>query len=237
MTDKKSYYAVIPANIRYDETLSPNAKLLYGEITALCNNEGYCWASNKYFADLYGVSIASIKRWIKALIDNGYITSRLIHKEGNNKIDTRYIQICTDPGIKNEPPLVSKMSHPGIKNEPDNNTYINNTFNNTNEYIYMSDKPTPKQKHKQKNNKQFIPPTVEEIRAYCEKRKNNVDAQKFFDYYDAAEWYDGKGEKVKSWKQKVITWENRSHNTNKPAEQKSSGNVFLDLINEGVYDD
>ena len=121
MTDsKKSYYAVIPASVRYDESLPPNAKLLYGEITALCNAEGYCWASNKYFADLYGVSIVSIKRWIKALIDSGYITSQLIYKEGSKEVDTRYIQICTEGGIKND-------TTSGIKNEPDNNTSSFNT--------------------------------------------------------------------------------------------------------------
>ena len=140
--NKKSYYAVIPANVRYDDSLPPNAKLLYGEITALCNAGGFCWASNQYFANLYGVSILSIKRWIKALIDRGYITSRFIYKRGSKEIDTRCIQICYHPSIKND-------TNPGIKNDTDNNTYINNTFNNTNEYIYMSDKPTKKTiKHK-----------------------------------------------------------------------------------------
>ena len=47
-----SYYAVIPANVRYDKTLPPLARLMYAEITALSNQYGYCFATNKYFAEL-----------------------------------------------------------------------------------------------------------------------------------------------------------------------------------------
>lgn len=69
----KSYYAIIPASVRYDETLRPNAKLLYGEITALCNEKGYCWANNTYFSTLYKVSTRAVNGWIRNLIDSGHI--------------------------------------------------------------------------------------------------------------------------------------------------------------------
>ena len=53
----------------------------------------------------------------------------------------------------------------------------------------------------------YIAPTLEEIQEYCKQRNNNVDAQKFYDYYTRNDWKDSKGNKVKNWKQKVITWE------------------------------
>ena len=94
---KKSYYAIIPANVRYDTDLIPNAKLLYGEITALCNEKGYCWASNGYFAELYGVSKISISKWINQLIERRYLSSDIIYKEGTKEILYRYIRISGEP--------------------------------------------------------------------------------------------------------------------------------------------
>lgn len=65
--EKPSFYAVIPADVRYAD-ITPNAKLLYGEITALCSKEGYCWAGNSYFANLYQVDNRTVSRWINELV-------------------------------------------------------------------------------------------------------------------------------------------------------------------------
>lgn len=126
--DHRSYYAIIPANVRYDDSLIPSAKLLYGEITALCNEKGYCWASNEYFANQYKVSKPTIQNWLKSLEEKGYIYREVKYKVGSKEIEARYIRIL---GGGHQENLV--RGHQEIYQ--DNNTSINNTFNNTKEYI------------------------------------------------------------------------------------------------------
>lgn len=74
---KPGYYAIIPADVRYDEQLPSSAKLLYGELTALADSRGYCWATNQYFADLYGISVKTVSRLIGVLESHGYIRSEM----------------------------------------------------------------------------------------------------------------------------------------------------------------
>jgi len=72
-TQTPDYYGVIPADVRYDKNISDAAKLLYAEISALANTEGYCWATNKYFADLYCKHEVTISRIIKELEKAGHV--------------------------------------------------------------------------------------------------------------------------------------------------------------------
>ena len=70
---RPSYWAVLPAEIRYDDRLPASAKLLYAEISSLTDGCGFCWASNAYFERLYGLSERTIIRLIRALESAGYI--------------------------------------------------------------------------------------------------------------------------------------------------------------------
>lgn len=131
---QKSYYAIIPANVRYDKELPPNAKLLYGEITALCNEKGYCWANNAYFSDLYKIHNKSISRLISQLEKKRYIEIEMIFEDkqvksrhiyitpSNNEVNT-YTQNCLEGSNKN----VTRGSNEIVT---DNNTSFNNTNNN-----------------------------------------------------------------------------------------------------------
>ncbi|HUW89800.1 MAG TPA: DUF6291 domain-containing protein [Candidatus Nanopelagicaceae bacterium] len=79
--------------------------------------------------------------------------------------------------------------------------------------------------------KNFIPPTLEEIQKYCIERTSSVNANKFFDYYNAGNWKDAKGQAVKNWKQKLITWESKTNNSDISA-QSNTNQILCDSVNK-----
>lgn len=122
--DKPSYYAILTADVRYDKTLKPLARLLFAEITALCNKEGYCWASNQYFAELYEVDKTTVSGWIGQLKTRGYITVQLEYKEGSKQILNRYIKINGEG--------IDEMINTPLQNDVypiDQKTKVNTTVN------------------------------------------------------------------------------------------------------------
>jgi hypothetical protein len=97
MKDKPSYYAVITAEVRYNPKLSASEKLFYAEITALTQMNGKCYASNAYFAELYGVDRSTVSSWVRKLAQGGHID---VEYEYNGKeISKRFISILKPEGI------------------------------------------------------------------------------------------------------------------------------------------
>jgi len=97
MKEKPNYYAIIPAEVRYSKALIPNAKLLYAEITALCNMNGKCTASTEYFCRLYEVSKVSVQKWLKNLEDNNHIRRVNKYKPHSKQIECRVITLVNVP--------------------------------------------------------------------------------------------------------------------------------------------
>lgn len=118
------YYAVIPADVRYDAKLKPNAKLLYGELTALSDKRGYCWATNEHFASLYGLSVGTISRLISQLEKQGYIRCEMAatEKGSERRIYAGAFFVSTE-GIdeKRKPPLDEKSKRGLDENGKQNN--------------------------------------------------------------------------------------------------------------------
>jgi hypothetical protein len=132
--EKPSYYAILPANVRYAETLTPNAKLLYAEITALAQKDGTCWASNKYFAKLYNVTPETVSRWVSVLVVNGFVLRQITYLKGTKQIDKRYLQLNQegiDKIIKTPIDKIVKDNNTSI-----NNTSINNISNRKNDFVF-----------------------------------------------------------------------------------------------------
>lgn len=170
---KKSYYAIIPAFVRYDQTLTANAKLLYGEITALCNEKGFCFARNKYFADLYNVKTRSITDWIGQLKTRKYIKLKMTYKENSKEIESREIYIINFREVvkKNAPP---------IEDNHQDNIYTN-INNNTEEY----------------KKKEFSDMVLKSFEPICElfpiqtQPKTQADKKAWIDCIDKLERLDG----------------------------------------------
>ena len=140
---KNSYYAVIPATVRYDNNVVPSAKLLYGEITALCNEKGYCWATNDYFGRLYSVSKRTISTWIKSLCDAGYISTEFILDNESQKVKVRCLKVVEKNFValtkETSGPPRSRLREPHEENFAENNT-LNNTFNISSSQIFEKSK-------------------------------------------------------------------------------------------------
>lgn len=132
--ERPGYYGILPASIRYDKNLKPMEKIMYSELTALSNKNGYCNATNSYFAELYEVSKNTVSLWISDLEKAGYIKTKLIYESGTKNIKERRIYIA-NPITKNDDtyhekevdPITKNDDTPITKNREDNNTSINNT--------------------------------------------------------------------------------------------------------------
>lgn len=147
MNEHRGFYAIIPAIVRYDNQLNGNAKLLYGELTALANERGYCWATNQYFASLYNVSKRTIISWMKQLEKRKYIKIQVFYKPDSKIVDRRHIYILPFPtdtefytpseenfityGKNHHEGGEENFTTPGEENFTENNTLLNNTENNT----------------------------------------------------------------------------------------------------------
>jgi hypothetical protein len=179
--EKPSYFAIIPANVRYSDII-PNAKLLFGEITALSDREGYCWASNVYFGKLYKKNQTTISEWVKILSDSGFIR---IQTDGHN----RKIFIMT-PMLREKPkePSGKAEGEPSGKAET-SNTSKNKKNNNTAEASSAGSSP-PKEKIKFTELGADILKAFETLNPACKKMYGNTTQRQACDELIATYGYE-----------------------------------------------
>ena len=159
------FIAYLPSKVRYDNSLPFGARIIYAEISALCNAKGYCWANNKYFADLYNNSKDTISRWIADLEKQGYIKCFVSQEEGNaRKI---YLVNSALDYVSEEMPLGQKesevsakipkgsrqKSREGIGKNAEHNSIVNNIVNNINNNKENKKFSEPSKEDKQESQK------------------------------------------------------------------------------------
>ena len=188
--EQPSYYSILTAAVRYDQDLTPNAKLLYSEITALSNKKGKCWASNGYFAKLYKVSNTSISKWIRQLAQKKYIEVKMLYVPGTKQIDKRMISVAPIEDNLNRPITKVKEGVEVILNSPIEVKLKDNiTSNNTTS-----------------NNRESKPSSINEVESYF--KLKNFDLREvinFYEYYESNGWKVGRNP-MKKWKLAANRW-------------------------------
>lgn len=109
-----NYWGILPADVRYSD-VTPGAKVLYVEFSALTQKEGFAWATNQWLAGLYHVESSTIQRWVKELVDAGFITISLVPSKGGTMRKVRLVTAVVAKTTKMPP--VAKMPGGGGKNK------------------------------------------------------------------------------------------------------------------------
>lgn len=193
--NKEINYTTIDNNIFKNKDLSYRATGLLTTMLSLPDNWDF---TEMGLVALKKESRETIRKTLKELEECGYLIRTRNRDEKGRLTDTTY-DIYETPMSKK--PMLDK---PMLENYTQLNT--NNINNLNNKYIYRG---------------KFKKPTLEEIKDYClNVRHNKVDYQYFYDYFTEGNWIDSKGNKVKNWKQKIVTWE-KHHPTKKEDEYES----------------
>lgn len=87
--------------------------------------------------------------------------------------------------------------------------------------VLLSKIKEKKLKEKEDKVKEFIPPTLEEIKKYVSDKKLKVDAKSFYDFFTEGKWIDTNGKEVQNWKQKILTWNSYSEKNKKESNGKA----------------
>jgi hypothetical protein len=211
--NEPNYYAVIPAPVRYCEGLTANAKLLYGELSALCKQQGFCWATNAYFADLYKVSASAISEWVSALSKHRFIRVSIDPAKGNerkiflNDDPHRHLPATSTPkGEEGSPPKGDSLKESSTKK---------NSIMNPSGFALEPQEPG--------KSKKFTPPEQSQVEKYMLELGMNgaakSESERFCDHHGQGGWVLKNGRKMIDWKCGVRLWKSNFDRWN-PAPKK-----------------
>ena len=207
--NKTQQFTTVAQNIIRDENLSLKDLGLLVSLLSLPDN--WSFSERGLYAIFPNDGKDSIRTGLKNLERRGYLR-RELKRSGGKFAEVEWSVFdspCSEKPCSGKPNTEKPIS----ENPPQYNTKESITKESITkeQKEYVPDKPTQPR---------FIKPTVDEVKAYCEERKNNVDAERFVDYYTANGWRVGKGP-MKDWKAAVRTWEKGEKKKHGESEQVS----------------
>lgn len=220
-------YGIIPKLIMQDRTIHATAKCIYAYFCSFAGAGALCFPTRSKICYDLCISIDTFGKYLRQLIEHGYIKCEQIKENGRFSHNVYTLCSTISPC-----PKISDTENTVYDNLDTNNNNIKS--NNINKSNSLSEKENEKQPKKE--NKKFTPPTIDEVKAYCDERNNHVDPEKFVTYYDSVGWYVGK-KKMKNWKSSVILWE--KGNTSEQSDNISTPSSY-DISayeNYSIFDD
>ena len=193
-----------------DKTIKNELGLLL-IISSLCAEKGYCYASNKFFTELFDIDETNISKKIKKLEEKGYIA--IEYSKNGSATYLRKIRLVKIPMA------VGKNTNGDI--------IINNNIKNNISKNNNSDK------------KRFQKPTKTEIETYAKENNLTIDADYFIDYYESKGWLVGKSP-MKNWKSAIRNWcrnnykypSNNTTSSNKFEWVTKDGETYLERVKQ-----
>lgn len=176
----KRYYS-IDAEVLHSSDLSLMEWTILENIHFLSAENGWCYASKKALANHHNLGERAYQKTRVKLADSGWIKT---NTQGHLKTTKKWYVLNAN------------------KSSDGTNSYANKSSDGMRTKV-----PTlPIKKEKEDRSDR----TLENIEAYILEKNLNVDAKVFFDFFEAGNWIDTNGNKVKSWKQKLLTWSNHA---------------------------
>lgn len=201
---KMESYFVVQGFMVEELKLKGNELMIYAIIYGFSQAKGNRFTGSlQYLADWTRSTKQGVIKNLKSLLEKGYI-----EKEEYTRNGVKFVEYYTTKlnGVLNKVEQgYSTQFNGGIQQ-----SLPNNIVDNTEDNINRKDS-----KERVKKESEFVPPTLNEVIEYVKERNSTVDPVKFYDYFNVGNWIDSKGQPVKNWKQKLLTWEGRDGNGQK----------------------
>ena len=181
--------------------LPSNSKYLALYLATFMNKKNdMAWPSQSRISHDTGLTEPTIRKHLKLLNDNGWLVTKKQIRTINTGTQNYH---CNEYHIsfpKQFEHIVNNLPSDDSRGKIDTEQGVNESRTGGKQFTTNNNRIT------KNNNGRFTPPTLTEIKVYCNEKNSSVDPEKFFYFYESKNWMIGKN-KMKSWKSAIATWE------------------------------